>query len=260
VTIDEINEHGRELERMLKLRTHPVALKMLKSEDEVPAGAVRPKRDNGEHLAFCQAVSLARRQGQTIAMFKEDHWCFAPLLAFGITPDPHDEFLDQFKGFPTLPYGSYAGTVLGPLPTANFEPDVVLVYADAAQLRQLLMGVKMSGDAPLHADFDPIDSCVYAVVPVLQTGQYRITVPDPGEHARAAVADEEMIFSIPGGKLGGLLTAMQRMAEMQRGMPFGNIEMRPDFPRPEFYDRVFKAWGLDAQDNPPRGFPPPQNG
>jgi uncharacterized protein (DUF169 family) len=248
VTIEEMNGYGRELERLLKLRTHPVALKMLKSEDEVPAGAVRPKRDNGQHLAFCQAVSLARRQGLTVAMFKEDHWCFAPLLAYGIMPDPHDDFLDRVKNFPSLPCGTYAGTVLGPLHAVTYQPDVVLVYADAAQLRQLLMGVKTSGDAPVRAEFDPIDSCAYAVVPVLETGEYRIAVPDPGEHARAAASDDEMIFSIPGGKLGTLLAAMQRGEKMARGMPWNDIEMRPDFPRPDFYDRIFKAWGLDTRD------------
>ncbi len=248
MTIQEMNEYGRELERLLKLRTHPVALKMLKSEDEVPTGAVQPKRDLGYHLAFCQAVSLARRQGQTIAMFKDDHWCFAPLLAYGIMPDPHDEFLDRVKGFPSLPYGTYQGTVLAPLTTATFEPDVILVYGDPAQLRQLLVGVKTSGDTPLQAEFDPIDSCAYAVVPVLETGRYTITVPDPGEHARAAVADDEMIFSIPGAKVGALVDAMKRSEEMTRGMPWNDIEMRPDFPRPDFYDRIFKAWGLDTRD------------
>ena len=103
MTIEEANAYGRELEQLLKLRTRPVALKMLKSEAEEPAGALRPKRDNGNHLAFCQAVSLARRQGLTVAMFKEDHWCFAPLLAYGITPDPDDEFIRMVSGFPRLP-------------------------------------------------------------------------------------------------------------------------------------------------------------
>ena len=157
-------------------------------------------------------------------------------------------FLDRVTACPAVPCGSCAGTVLEPVATANFEPDVVVVYADAAQLRQLLMGVEWSGDAPLQADFDPIDSCAYAVVPALETGRYRITVPDPGEDARAAAADDEMIFSIPGGKLGGLAAALRRGEEMAQGMPWNDIEMRPDFPRPEFYDRIFRAWGLDTRD------------
>ena len=245
MTIEETKGQGRELERLLKLRNHPVALKMLESEDEVPEGAMRPKRDKGYHLAFCQAVSLARRQGLTVAMFKDDHWCFAPLLAYGVMPDPHDEFLDRFEDFPSLPYGRYAGTVVGPLAGANFEPDVVLVYCEPAQLRRLLMGAKGSGGGRVRSEFDPIDSCAYAVVPVLETGEYRITVPDPGEYARAAAGDDEMIFSIPGDRLAGLVAALQRGEEMTRGMPWNDIEMRPDFPRPDFYDRIFHKWGLE---------------
>ena len=246
MTIEEANAYGRELEQLLKLRTRPVALKMLKSEAEEPAGALRPKPDNGNHLAFCQAVSLARRQGLTVAMFKEDHWCFAPLLAYGITPDPDDEFIRMVSGFPRLPYGSHAGTVVGPLDAANYEPDVVLLYVDPAQLRRLLVSIKMSGDGPVKGEYDPIDSCAWSVVPVLETGEYRVTVPDPGEHARAAASDDEMVFSLPGGKLAGLVEGLRKTEERERANPWREIEMRPDFPRPEFYDRVFKGWGLDT--------------
>jgi uncharacterized protein (DUF169 family) len=248
MTIEELNGHGRELERLLKLKTHPVALKMLAGEADEPAGALRPKRDNGNHLAFCQAVSLARRQGQTVAMFKEDHWCFAPMLAYGLVPDPDDDFLNAVAGFPRVPFGAYAGTVLAPLDTATFEPDLVLIYADASQLRQLLMGVKFAGEGPVRSEFDPIDSCAYDVVPVLETGEYRITVPDPGEHARAAAGDGEMIFSVPAARLAGLVASLQKIDERERNNPWREIEMRPDFPRPEFYDRLFNGWGLDTSE------------
>ena len=46
-TIEEYNHFGKELEDKLKLRTFPIAVKMLESEADIPEQAFRPKRDKG---------------------------------------------------------------------------------------------------------------------------------------------------------------------------------------------------------------------
>lgn len=249
MTIEELNAAGEQIERILKLRTHPVALKMLEKEADIPAGAVRPRRDNGQHLAICQAFSLARRQGQTIAMLTEDHWCFAPLIAYGLIEDKDDEFLQAFMTFPCFEYGKYIGTVTAPLNQAAFPPDVVLVYADPGRIRRILMSLKMAREPGFVSEFDAIDSCAFSVVPPVLTGEYRITFPDPGEHARAAAADDEVIFSVPAAKLTGFLDGLERMQETGREDIYGNIYMLPDFPRPDFYTRLFEKWGLDTEED-----------
>ena len=75
------NKHGADLEQMMCLKTYPIAIKLLKNEAEIPEGAIRPKKDHDEHYAVCQVFSLARRQGLTVAMFLEDHWCFEPIIS-----------------------------------------------------------------------------------------------------------------------------------------------------------------------------------
>ena len=52
-TLKEINDYGEELEKLMVLRTSPVAVKMLRAEGDIPEGAIRPKRDKGFHLAQC---------------------------------------------------------------------------------------------------------------------------------------------------------------------------------------------------------------
>jgi hypothetical protein len=79
ISLETFNSYGTDLEKLLSLRTYPIAIKFLKSEAEIPQGAVRPKKDRGEHYAMCQAFAVARRQGMTLAMFIEDHWCFEPV-------------------------------------------------------------------------------------------------------------------------------------------------------------------------------------
>lgn len=248
-TIGEYNKYGEELERALLLKTHPIAVKMLKSEAEIPEGALRPKRDRGIHLAQCQAFSMSRRQGMTVAMLKEDHWCWAPLLAYGLVEDPHDAFVDAHTSFPRFEEGKYIGMVTAPLKSASFEPDMVLIYSNTAQLRDMIMVPKFQDNKLVESVFDPIDSCVYSVVPVIEDGEYRITLPDPGEASRAFAGDDEIIFSVPKDKLPGLVEGIKRSAEMkQNAYDWSHLLLMPDFPRPDFYKDLFKKWGLDVED------------
>ena len=248
-TISDYNRYGEELEAALKLKTSPIAVKMLEKESDIPQGAIRPKRDKGYHLSQCQAFAMTRRQGMTIAMLKEDHWCWAPLLAYGMVEDPHHPIVDALTSFPRFEYGKYIGMVTAPLKSANFEPDMVLIYSNTAQLREMIGVVKFQQKMLVKSEFDPIDSCVYSVLPVITGGQYRITLPDPGEYSRAFAGDDEIIFSVPKDKLESLVQGVKRSAEMkQNADDWSHLLLRPDFPRPDFYKELFKKWGLEVED------------
>ena len=83
--LGEFNRYGEELEASLILRSSPIAVKMLQEEADVPEGAIRPARDRGYHLAQCQAFAMSRREGTTVAMLKEDHWCPSAVMALWIS-------------------------------------------------------------------------------------------------------------------------------------------------------------------------------
>lgn len=246
--IEVYNRCGEELERQLMLKTSPIAVKMLEKESDIPEGVIRPKKDKGYHLAQCQAFALSRRNGLTVAMLKEDHWCWAPLMAYGLVEDPHDPFVDAVSSFPRFEAGKYIGMVTAPLKTANFEPDAVLIYCGNTQLRELLMVAKFQEKAPIKSEFDPIDSCSYSIVPVIKNNEYKITLPDPGEQYRAFANEDEIIFSVPISKLEQLTEGIKKMAGMRKGKDeWTNYLMKPDFPRPDFYKELFKKWGLDTE-------------
>jgi uncharacterized protein (DUF169 family) len=248
--IEDYNRCGEEIEKYLLLKTAPIAIKMLEKESDIPGDAVRPKRDRGYHLAQCQAFALSRRQKLTVAMLKEDNWCWGPLIAYGLIDHSISEnypaMKDQSKLMPCFERGKYIGILSSPLKTAKFEPDMMLVYSNTAQLRSILMVVKQLEKAPVSSIFDPIDSCVYAVVPVISTGQYRITLPDPGEFQRALAGEDEIIFSVPKNKISSLANGLADFDKMNHGYRQANLEMRPDFPQPEFYQQFFKDCGLDT--------------
>ncbi|MCX7911560.1 MAG: DUF169 domain-containing protein [Dehalococcoidales bacterium] len=247
---------GRELERLLILRTSPLAVRLVRDASEIPRDALRPRRDGGYHLSQCQAFALSRRGRRTVAMLKEDHWCWAPLIGLGLVePEPAlglPETGEQVRMLPRLERGKYLGVVSAPLREAGFVPDVVIIYANPAQVRSLLLTVKYDEGAAIGNRLDPINSCVYAIVDVLETGEYRVLVPCAGEYARAAPEEHELIFALPPVKLERLLSGLSRAEESGGGYARFGFEMRPDFPRPDFYRRLFATWGLDVEPQPGR--------
>jgi uncharacterized protein (DUF169 family) len=244
-TLKEFNRYGEELEKILTLKTSPVAVKMLEKEADIPEGAIRPKRDRGYHLAQCQAFALARRDKMTIAMLKEDHWCPAALIAFGMVPRPK-----LLKGHPYSSFeeGKYIGVLTAPLNTAGFKPDAVIIYANTSQLRSLLLTMNQEDGLAVKSHFFP-PSCAYAVVHVMQDNQPWIVLPDPGEFQRALGTEDEMMFALPAGKMDNFMAAMKEGQDKDFGYRGHHMLLRPDFPHPEFYKNMFRNWGLEVKED-----------
>jgi len=243
-TLKEYNKYGEDLERLLILRTSPLAVKMLESEADIPEGAVRPWKDRGIHIAQCQAFAMSRRQKETVAMLKEDNWCFAALIAYGLVDKPDDPEFQRFLNFPTFPRDKYIGIVSAPLKTANFEPDVVVIYSNTSQLRNLLMPTHFIGEeAKVNYHFFP-PACAYQVVPVMEDGRMMVTLPDPGDYTRALAGEDEIILSVPRDKIGELVEGVGKMEEMDSGYAGATMNMQSDFPHPPMYQTFFKRWGL----------------
>ena len=253
-SLSEFNRFGEDIERRMLLRTSPIAVKMLENESDIPEGAIRPKKDRGYHLAQCQAFSLSRRNGISVAMLKEDNWCWGGLIVYGLVnpsiAERFPELKDEVKKIPLLDYGRYVGIVSAPLKTANFVPDAVLIYSNNAQLNNMLHALSFAGEGKVTSPLYAIASCAFSVIPAL-AGQYAVTLPDPGELGRALAGEDEIIFSVPRDKVEVLVSQLNKFEEMQFGYRHHTfLEMRPDFPRPDFYKRLFRECGLDADDVP----------
>jgi uncharacterized protein (DUF169 family) len=239
-----LNKFGEELETSLLLRTSPIAVKMLAKEADIPKNAFRPKRDGGYHIAQCQAFGMSRREGKTVVMLKEDHWCPTALMAYGLVEKP--ENMAMFgESFASFEVGKYVGTVTAPLKTATFAPDVVLIYSNPAQLREMLLPIMYSGASQVSSHLF-LPSCGHSVVDPMQTGQYCMVLPDPGEFQRALTLEEEVIFAVPGEKIPAFIAGLSRGGRMSSHRD-QHMSMLPDFEQPQFYKDMFKSWGLDSE-------------
>jgi uncharacterized protein (DUF169 family) len=255
--------YSRRLREMLLLRFEPIAVKMIKDEADVPENAIRPQKDLHTHMALCQAFSLARREYKTVYMVKEDHWCWNPLIGLGHVdcsegtetfevvctalgvPDM-DKARAFFVKFPRFAMDAYKGIVTAPLKDCPFEPDVVLIYSNNAQLRSMLWGIKaMTGDI-VDTRMYAIDSCIYAIVAPMQNGEYRVTLPDIGEFERAAPGEDEIILSVPKGRMQELIDGVRYFENSNMGYTGLKRELDFDYSRPPFYNTLFKLWGLET--------------
>ncbi len=262
-TVEQYNAIGKELEELLSLRFLPIAVKKLFSKDEIPEGCYQPSKDRGEHPALCQAFAQVRRNKRSIAMFREDHWCLWPIIAFkdGEMTDADVEYvgtkwfikdpqmsLEYFKAnYPYVKEDCLPGLALAPLSSCTFVPDAVVIYCFPAQLRQLLMASKYHTAKIADASLDTTGSCIFSIVPVLNGEKdYNVSIPDPGEYERALSDENEMIFTVAGDKVGELVESISRIKTMGFGYKELALDMNIDYPRAEFYNKMFEKWGLET--------------
>ncbi|MFC1840004.1 DUF169 domain-containing protein [Thermodesulfobacteriota bacterium] len=244
-TLDEYHEYGEDLERILMLRSSPIAVKMLEKEEDIPKDAIRPKKDRGDHLAQCQAFAMSRRDGVTVAMLKEDHWCPTAVMAYGLVKKP--ESVESWSHpYDCFEYGKYIGIVTAPLKSTTFLPDVVITYGKPAQLRGLLLSMKVK-DVPevKHHFFPP--SCGWSVVNPIKDGKYWVVLPDPGEYQRALTEEGDLMFSVPRIKMPEMMAGLRQNEHGPFSYRDHQMFMQTNFPLPGFYKEMFKSWGMDTE-------------
>jgi uncharacterized protein (DUF169 family) len=139
------------------------------------------------------------------------------------------------------------GIVVAPLCQSTFEPDLYLIYSNNAQLRSLVWAVKSVTGKLVETQLDAIDSCSFACIPPLLNGEYRVTLPDVGEYERAMAEENEIIFSVPGGRMGALLSGLHSFYDRCSGYAGHSRIMLLDYPLPDFYKQLFDIWGLGTK-------------
>ena len=261
IELETLHNYAEELERRLHLKTFPLAIKLIEKEEDIPEEAVRPIRDWGYHVPLCQAFATSRREGTLIAALKEDMFCFEPVVGYGMAEPPqyflegHNRFPQDVESlevgrnyvsdFPRLPTGKYIGVISAPLKTANFEPGLVMIYCDSAQLSLLLLAREYKIGYDLKQSLSSHAACVYSVVPAIQTGECRVAIPCRGDHYFGIAGDDELVFTIPIEKLDDLMEGLRFLETTRSKLPKNYSMMHePEFP--ESYMEIARMVGMDV--------------
>jgi uncharacterized protein (DUF169 family) len=257
---EALKGHGAEVERLLRMKTYPIAAKMLKQKEDIPKGAKRPKKQMGHHLALCQAISMARREGESLALLKEDMWCYSPVIGLGIAAPPQYFLEGEFfypqsartpeigrnwvQSFPRLEAGQYIGVAVAPIQKVDFVPDLFILYVDSLQLLELLMAKRWMDGGDVTATLSGASACVYTIVPVLEKKQFQVTIPCLGDRKRGVATDEEIIFSGSADRLSELAAGLSHLKEMGSGLPLP-MASQIEYALPDPYIKIGRMVGMD---------------
>jgi len=254
-------EFAERFERCLRMSTYPLAVKMIEKEEDIPKLAKRPLKDLGCHLNTCQCFAISRRVGDMIAQKQEDMWCFEAALAYGFTGgnlEAYNEGLEFFlagktrypdgakdlatgskwaHSFPRFEADKYVAIVSAPLARAGFEPDLVLLYINPAQLNQILAGIVFEWGENIPCEIAAHGGCVNYVVPPMRTGWFWISNPCFGDIGSAISLPDELVFSAPMARVEPLLTGIEQRQSYRGGMPV-RYKMEPEGLLPESYAEI----------------------
>ena len=234
----DVKTADRELQTYLRPQTFPVAIRMLKAGEEIPERARRPARDFKKLSMSCQVIDMSRRYGWTIALTREDHICSLGITAIGFDkPLPIYNVGTLCEGMYTetkaagqrseaaidkFAPGEYHCLLVAPLDRATFEPHVVCVYANPAQVMRLTQAALWKRGGRLTSSFEGRAVCADIVVTTMQTGEPQVILPCSGDRIFGQTQDHEMAFSIPWAR-------MEEIVEGLRGTHNGGIRY-PDHP------------------------------
>ena len=221
-------DQSDELGFMLKLRTKIIAFMKLDQPEDLDTidGVFRV-----DHLStFCQVPFMARVQGLTVGVTRQDSIldrCMrihglktasekstkaeAKSLATTWFASPEDA-LKQQADYPRIPSGG--AIVVAPLVDEKFEPEVISVYGNPAQLMMLMCGLQKEKYEKLEFFFLGEGACANSLAQCYVSGKPSLAIPCYGERAFGQVSDDEIVIALPPEDLERGLSGMKKLASI----------------------------------------------
>jgi MtaA/CmuA family methyltransferase len=250
----------KELQFYIRPQTFPVAIRMLKPGEEIPEKAKRPARDFKKLSMNCQVIDMARRYGWMIALTREDHICSLGITALGFDTPTHiynsgtlcEGMYTETKGAGKVSEaavdkfepGEYSCLLVTPLDRCTFEPHVVCVYGNPAQVMRLTQAALWKKGGKLTSSFGGRISCSEVIVTAMKSREPQVILPCSGDRIFGQTQDHEMAFSIP-------WETMEEIIEGLRGTHQGGIRypitqfMEYEAKLPPRYMEVNKLWDVE---------------
>ena len=215
----------RRMELLMRLKSFPVAFKMLEKKDELKR---IPFMRRAEHkITLCQLITLVRNFDWTVGAELDDFMNPGCPSILGLTDTP-DIYKDgTFRSIvwvktkedgkkyeasiPRLPLGQYEAVVMAPLVYNPFEPDIVLIYANPAQMMLLINSLQFEDYEVMQFFCVGESSCSDAIARCYLSGKPSLTIPCYGERRYGHAQDEDLVMAIPAGMMEKALRGMETL-------------------------------------------------
>ena len=250
----EINfkEIGDFVRNDLRLKTLPLAVKFLEDKSAFPDKTRQPSEVLQKKVTICQAVTMARVYGWTVGLTEEDLICVPAMIAFGFSgaEDPETSLTKLFceinfhqdedgarsevTSMSRLSNGEFGAISLAPLTKGLFEPDVVVIYGNPAQVMRMSQAWSHRRGQRAAGLFGGKVECSEYLIAPFRTQEPRVSIPGMGDRIFSMTQDDEMVFSLPGQGLQELVQGMSEAgSKIGARYPVTFYQnFQPEFPKP----------------------------
>ncbi len=215
----------RRLEQLLRLKSFPVAFKMLEKKaglDEIPF-LRRPQ----SKMSMCQMINMVRNFDWSIGADLDDFLFPSCSAILGLEELPKTHKDGTFRNIvwvatkadgrkfeesiPRLPTGRYEAVAMAPLVYNPFTPDIVLIYANPAQMVLLVNALQFVDYEVFNFYCVGESSCSDAIVRCYETGKPSLALPCYGERRYGHAQDDELVMALPENMLTKALSGLESL-------------------------------------------------
>ena len=235
---------------------YPLAVKMVKKGDDIPDSAKKPLEDFGAPIALCQAFALGRKEGLTLLLDKDSQSCPIALAGLGfVKPDvfltgehvlaPVNQAVEARKKraeqMPRFEYGIYDGILIRPLGSADFDPDIVLMYGSAAQIMRMIQAAVFREGANLTSASSGSGGCLLPIAGTMLSDECKYSLPGNGERRLGLVADHEMAFGMPRSRFDDVVDGLKLSHDGKQNFPISPGYLKSEYKLPPTYNALREA-------------------
>ena len=213
------------LERLMRLKSFPVAFKLF--EDKKALSEIPFVRRMGHKSTLCQLINLVRNFDWTVAAEADDFMSQVCPSIIGLSDIPDYMKDGTFRSIvwtksrsdakkfeaaiPRLPVGKYEAVALAPLVYNPFDPDIVLIYANPAQMMLLINSLQFEDYEVMQFYCVGESSCSDAIARCYLNRKPFLSIPCYGERRYGHAQDDELVMAIPVELMDKALNGMEAL-------------------------------------------------
>jgi dephospho-CoA kinase len=215
----------RRMERLMRLKSFPVAFKLL--EDKQALADIPFVRRVKNKSTLCQMINLVRNFDWTLGAEIDDFMSVVCSSIIGLSDTPAYMKDGTFRsivwtksradakkyesGIPRLPLGKYEAVALAPLVYNPFDPDIVLIYANPAQMMLLINALQYEDYEVMQFFCVGESSCSDVIARCYLDGKPSLSIPCYGERRYGHAQDDELVMAIPAAMMDKALRGLEAL-------------------------------------------------
>ncbi|MEJ6671982.1 MAG: hypothetical protein ACJASJ_001612 [Candidatus Azotimanducaceae bacterium] len=232
-----------DLNRLLRLRTTPIGMKLFPSRGEMEA-IPKIRRPKDIHTTD-QIVGQASRNGWTVGITMEDlvgaqcgtviglhprdeRWLSGDKMA-GVWFEDQAEAAKHQASMDVVPFGQFEAMAVSPLASGRLNPpDICLIYATPAQMILFINGLQWSGYKKLDWGCVGESACADSWGRALKTGEPSLSIPCFAERRYGGVMEDELLMAIPPSFLPKVIAGLEALSKNGLRYPIAQYGVNND--------------------------------